>query len=201
MSRFRHPNRRSWKVFDEITQDTYPAMWLAHANFHEGLYKDQAWSLPISQKWLELHTMLREKKIFVLQFDKRRNGVKNRTDVKEVDGYLEHLFKVTGEITFTNNLAHLSFHYCQGKGEKVKKLLLAGLMLVLAAPVYATEYAPTQPIRGTAPILPPRFSAADDAANGITTYFGNEPPHWAPTMADAPSWLTKRYTYKRRLHR
>jgi hypothetical protein len=94
----------------------------------------------------------------------------------------------------------------------MKTLLLTGLML-FAAPVYATEYAPTQPILGTAPILPPRFSDASDeeeagsdaaaevARNGITTYFGNEPPYWAPTMADAPSWLTKRYSYKRRLRR
>ena len=43
----------------------------------------------------------------------------------------------------------------------MKKLLLTGMMLVLAAPAYATEYAPTQPIRGTAPILPPRFSTPD----------------------------------------
>jgi hypothetical protein len=29
-------------------------------------------------------------------------------------------------------------------------------------------------------------------SNGITTYFGNEPPHWNPTMADAPSWLLRK---------
>jgi hypothetical protein len=103
MSRFRHPNRRSWKVFDKVTRKTYPALWLAHADFREGLYKDQAWQLPISQKWLDIHRMLRETKTFVLQFDRRSNGLKNRTDVKEVAGYLEHLFKVTGEVTFTNN--------------------------------------------------------------------------------------------------
>lgn len=65
----------------------------------------------------------------------------------------------------------------------------------------------------TAPLLQPRFSATEeeeagsDAAaeaarsNGITTYCGNAPPHWDPTMADAPSWLKKRYSVKPRLRR
>ena len=36
--------------------------------------------------------------------------------------------------------------------------------------------------------------AARDAppSNGITTYFGNEPPHWDPTTADAPTWLLRK---------
>jgi hypothetical protein len=36
-------------------------------------------------------------------------------------------------------------------------------------------------------------AARDAPSNGITTYFGNDPPHWAPTMADAPSWLLRKY--------
>jgi hypothetical protein len=47
-------------------------------------------------------------------------------------------------------------------------------------------------------LLPPRFSGTTE---GTTTFYGNEPPHWDPTMADAPSWLKKRYSVKPRLRR
>ena len=83
--------------------------------------------------------------------------------------------------------------------DTMKKLLLAGLMLVFAAPVYADGRAPTQPIPGTAPILQPRFSDAYDEEAGSDA--AAEIARNAPTMADAPSWLTKPYSYKRRLRR
>ena len=45
--------------------------------------------------------------------------------------------------------------------------------------------------------------AAAEAArsNGTTTFYGNEPPHWDPTMADAPSWLKRQYKTRRHLVR
>ena len=82
----------------------------------------------------------------------------------------------------------------------MKKLLLAGLMLAFAAPVYADGRAPTQPIHGTAPILPPRFSDATDEEEAGSDAAA-EIARNAPTMADAPSWLSRPYAYKHRLGR
>lgn len=102
----------------------------------------------------------------------------------------------------------------------MKKLLLTGILLGATAmqSARADVTCPRCNDWSTVPlIIQPRFSssytaseeeeAGSDAAaeaarsNGTTTFYGNEPPHWDPTMADAPSWLTRRYTYKPRMRR
>jgi hypothetical protein len=106
----------------------------------------------------------------------------------------------------------------------MKKPLLTGVMLACVVPAHAEDswrdratYEVRQIPGSTAPLLQPRFSssytaseeeeAGSDAAaeavrsNGTTTFYGNEPPHWNPTMADAPSWLKRQYKTRRHMLR
>lgn len=43
--------------------------------------------------------------------------------------------------------------------------------------------------------------SAPTAFPGVTSYYGDNPPHWDPTMADAPSWLKRQYKRRRHMHR
>ena len=104
---------------------------------------------------------------------------------------------------------------CRKENELIKILLLAGMVLVLAAPAYADwqqrAQDAVQVIPGSTPApMPPVFNTA--SANDYCSYYVCDRPWWqlygygtgahwdgnSPTMVDAPSWLTRRYTYKRR---
>ena len=107
-----------------------------------------------------------------------------------------------------------------GSDRKVKKLLLAGMMLAFAGPLHAeVRYEGDKPWlnedwkqRAQEAIQssrPDRYKEQMNIPNPFDEkWFGVTPPvaqvqtfYVYPTMQDAPSWLTRKYKIKPRMHR